>query len=106
MQEIKKGVKPVELIFKADSASKKDLVPILLENIPEFEFNESTDVERNVDGNYDVSIHVKGSIFTDEHGAIETFIKKLTHHAEALYEDTDYEFVHVEVCVDGIWFGR
>lgn len=31
---------------------------------------------------------------------------KLTHHAEGLYEDTDAEYVHVEVCEDGKWYGR
>ena len=31
---------------------------------------------------------------------------RLTHHAEGFYEDTDAEYVHVEVCVDGTWHGR
>ena len=31
---------------------------------------------------------------------------RLTHHAEGLYENTKFEFVHVEVCVDGEWYGR
>lgn len=31
---------------------------------------------------------------------------RLTHHAEGLYEDTDFEFVHVEVRCDGTWYGK
>lgn len=31
---------------------------------------------------------------------------RLTHHAEGFYEYTDAEYVHVEVCVDGKWYGR
>lgn len=31
---------------------------------------------------------------------------RLTHHAEFLYEDTGAEYVHVEVCIDGKWYGR
>lgn len=31
---------------------------------------------------------------------------RLTHHAEGFYECTDAEYVHVEVCVDGKWYGR
>ena len=33
-------------------------------------------------------------------------LKRLTHHAEGLYEDTELEYSHVEVFVDGIWFGK
>ena len=36
---------------------------------------------------------------------IDTLIR-LTHHAEGFYEDTDAEYVHVEVCVDNKWYGR
>ena len=31
---------------------------------------------------------------------------RLTHHAEALYEDSNIEYTHVEVCIDGVWYGR
>ena len=31
---------------------------------------------------------------------------RLTHHAEGFYECTNAEYVHVEVCVDGKWYGR
>ena len=31
---------------------------------------------------------------------------RLTHHAEGFYDDTDAEYVHVEVCVDCKWYGR
>lgn len=33
-------------------------------------------------------------------------IIRLTHHAEGIYEDTSAEYVHVEVCIDGKWYGR
>ena len=36
---------------------------------------------------------------------IDTLIR-LTHHAEGFYEDTDAEYVHVEVCINGTWYGR
>ena len=31
---------------------------------------------------------------------------RLTHHAEGFYEGTDAEYVHVEVCINGTWYGR
>lgn len=31
---------------------------------------------------------------------------RLTHHAEGLYENTNFENVHVEVCCDGKWYGK
>ena len=40
----------------------------------------------------------------DEHDMDE--IIRLTHHAEGFYEDTDAEYVHVEVCVNDKWYGR
>lgn len=36
---------------------------------------------------------------------MDTLIR-LTHHAEGFYDDTDAEYVHVEACVDGKWYGR
>lgn len=36
---------------------------------------------------------------------MDTLIR-LTHHAEGFYELTEAECVHVEVCVDGKWYGR
>lgn len=38
-------------------------------------------------------------------GDLDTLIR-LTHHAEGLYENTDAEYVHVEVCINGKWHGR
>lgn len=40
----------------------------------------------------------------DEHD-IDTLIR-LTHHAEGFYEQTDAEYVHVEVCINDKWYGR
>ena len=40
----------------------------------------------------------------DEHD-MDVLIR-FTHHAEGFYEGTDAEYVHVEVCVDGKWYGR
>ena len=39
-----------------------------------------------------------------EWGSEDEFIR-LTHHAEGLYENTSAEYVHVEVCLDGKWYG-
>ena len=33
-------------------------------------------------------------------------LAKLTHHAEAFYDENNFENVHVEVCIDDEWFGR
>lgn len=33
-------------------------------------------------------------------------LMKLTHHAEGFYDETDAEYVHVEVCVDNEWHGQ
>ena len=40
----------------------------------------------------------------DDHD-MDTLIR-LTHHAEGFYDDTNAEYVHVEVCIDGKWYGR
>ena len=42
-------------------------------------------------------------ILTDD--LVDQFVR-LTHHAECLYEDTNAEYVHVEVEIDGKWYGR
>ena len=31
---------------------------------------------------------------------------RLTHHAEGFYDDTDAEYVHVEVYINDKWYGR
>lgn len=31
---------------------------------------------------------------------------RLTHHAEGIYDVTGAEYVHVEVCIDGKWYGK
>lgn len=35
-----------------------------------------------------------------------TYCARLTRHAEGFYENTKLEYVHVEVCIDGKWFGK
>lgn len=35
----------------------------------------------------------------------EDEIIRLTHHAEGIYGETSAEYVHVEVCIDGKWYG-
>lgn len=36
---------------------------------------------------------------------IDTLIR-LTHHAEGFYDNTDAEYVHVEVYINDKWYGR
>ena len=35
-----------------------------------------------------------------------TELARLTHHAEGLYDETEFENVHVEVRLNGKWYGR
>lgn len=69
------------------------------ENYPEFSCEESSyrELPNNV---YRFNwIGAVGDEYADE-------IIRLTHHAEAIYEETEAEHVHVEVCVDGTWYGK
>lgn len=47
------------------------------------------------------TVYLKGLWIGDEGELV-----RLTHHAEGFYENTNFEYVHVEVCIDGEWFGR
>ena len=38
--------------------------------------------------------------------ATKNSIIRLTRHAEGIYEGTGAEYVHVEVCINGEWYGR
>lgn len=92
----------VEIIFEAEG-SREDLYQLYdnLEQYPEFIRDDSKE-----QCSYDVSTkNLQIKFFGIWLGDIEDCIK-LTHHAEGLYENTDFQFIHVEVCVDGKWHGR
>lgn len=75
------------------------------ENYPEFSSNmEEEDYEYNKDTEKFMLLWV--GKFDDELSEedVEELLR-LTHHAEGFYGETDAECVHVEVCVDGKWYG-
>lgn len=90
------------LIFKADGDSIDKALTNIRENYPEFIM--SNKIVTDIDSEYDVSFAVYGQIEDDENTIHE--MARLTHHAEGIYEDTEFEYVHVEVCIDGEWYGR
>lgn len=72
------------------------------ENYPEYSSNmEEDDYSYNEDTG-EFMLLWSGEIEEDE---FDNLIR-LTHHAEGFYEFTDAEYVHVEVCMDGKWYGR
>lgn len=76
------------------------------QNYPEFAYN--MEESHTYDGKTkDFQLLWTGNFTENElsESDMEGFCR-LTHHAEGLYEDTNVEYVHVEVCVNGTWFGR
>ena len=47
---------------------------------------------------------IQPSDINDFDNTINNFIK-MTHHAEGLYENTNLEYIHVEICIDDKWYG-
>lgn len=100
----------IKIVFEAKARSIDDITDLrnnFNENYPEFARNmnecenEYTYKDGMVhiawEGNFDKTFCNKDNI---------NELIRLTHHAEGLYEDTDLEYVHVEVFVDGVWYGR
>lgn len=93
----------IKILFNATTDNQQDVqnfLASLKNNYPELEDVESEELEYHKG---DFHTLVSCTMPTTE--SIDDIIR-LTHHAEALYEDTHFEYVHVEVCVDGTWYGR
>ena len=98
----------VEIIFEAAGTSED--LDVLYDNLdneyPMFKNDverETAEEKNNVDDkmNKYFKCHFYGVWIGDTDDLI-----RLTHHAEALYKDTGMEYVHVEVCLNGEWYGR
>ncbi len=101
-------INEAEIIFEADGTSKDltDLYNNLDNEYPEFK-NDSTRERLKEKKNDDTKMtkHFKCHFYGVWIGDTDEFIR-LTHHAEGLYDDTGMEHVHVEVCLNGKWYGR
>lgn len=95
----------IQILFNANTPNYDDADlwrSSLEENYPELENVEEKEYKYN-EKSGDFHTLVSCTMPTTEN--INDIIC-LTHHAEALYECTDFENVHIEVCVDGVWHGR
>ena len=90
----------IEIIFigQGNTNDAIEMQENLVSEYPEFTISET---QKKCDRNHVYTCHFIGTWVGDTDSVI-----RLTHHAEPLYNDTKFEYVHVEVCVDGIWHGR
>lgn len=86
------------VMFKADNDKNETAIENFEESYPEFDIKH---IVTDIDPNYDVAIAFYGEIDEDH----VNDIIRLTHHAEAIYEDTSFEYVHVEVCIGDERYG-
>lgn len=102
-------MKEVKIKFEAVGSKKTvaDICNNFCECYPEFSSNMEEEDYRYDDKTKEFMILWAGSFNDDELSSrdINTLIR-LTHHAEGFYEMTDAEFVHVEVFIDGEWYGK
>lgn len=84
--------------------TKRDICDVkenLVSNYTEFSGGPAKEAIRRYDSHSEIFIRFVGTWDGDVEDAV-----KLTHHAEALYENTSCEYVHVEVQLDDQWYGR
>lgn len=87
------------LIFESFNDDPDIAIQNLTKSYPEFKFD-MKDVGVLHVGNK-VTITISGYINKkNKNNMIE-----LIHHAEGIYENTKFECVHVEVFIDGVWYG-
>lgn len=88
-----------QIVFQAkgDEDDVSDVASAMISQYAEFEGKANIEVKD--DGNFEIKFDGLWLGETDD-------LIRMTHHAEALYEGTDCEYVHVEVCADGEWYGR
>lgn len=99
--DVEEEIHTVEIIFEANG-SNEDL-RTMYSNLDEYytEFTNDNSKEEYVKKDGRHHCHFYGTWV----GNIDE-CRRFTHHAEGLYENTGLEHVHVEVCIDGEWFGR
>lgn len=102
------SINEAEIIFEAVGTSEDldDLYNNLDNEYPEFknDFEREELEEKNNDDDKMTKCfkcHFYGIWLGDTDELI-----RLTHHAEGLYDQTGMEYVHVEVCLNGKWYGR
>lgn len=90
----------VEIVFEANGTSD-DLRELYsnIDNIEEFTNSYEKEEFREENGLYRCVF--RGKYLGDINDVI-----KLTHHGESLYENTNFEYVHIEVKVGGKWYGK
>lgn len=96
----------IELVIVTEGTDDdyKDMLNNLDTQYPEFICdydNEQVDEKHISKSKVEFTAHFKGLWNGPEEDCA-----RLTHHAEGLYEDTRLENTHVEVCIDGTWYGR
>ena len=84
-----------------------DICRNFCENYPEFSCNMEEEDYKYNKKTKEFMLLWSGEFEDDELSEYDMHtLIRLTHHAEGLYECTDSEYVHVEVCVNGKWHGR
>lgn len=102
-------MKNIKILFEAVGTRETvdDIYNNFCENYPEFSVNMT---EEEYDFNEETGqfkVLWEGDFEDNELDDDDMYeLVRLTHHAEGFYEDTDAEYVHVEVCIDGKWYGR
>ena len=92
----------VEIVFEAVKTAETN-IEMFYENLNNYRnlmVKNTTSVYSDFDDNT-VRIYIDGIWIGDMDKCI-----RLTHHAEDLYENTGFEYVHVEVCINGEWYGK
>lgn len=98
----KKKYHKIKIYFSALASNKNDLNTLysnLNECYPEFNIKKKTVNWKD----RDLSVLFTGKM--EQTSDNYNNLCKLTHHAEALYDCTMFEHVHVAICIDNKWFG-
>ena len=102
-------MKKIKIKFEAVGSTNTvdDIYNNFCEGYPEFSSNMEEEDYKYNKKTKEFMILWSGEFEDDElsENDMDTLIR-LTHHAEGLYECTDAEYVHVEVYVNGKWYGR
>ena len=98
----------IKILFQAVGTvnTVDDVCNNFYENYPKFSTNMEEEDYKYNKKTKEFTLLWAGDFEDDEleEDDMDTLIR-LTHHAEGFYEMTEAEFVHVEVCVNGEWYG-
>ena len=101
-------MKEIKIKFEAvgNKNTVDDICNNFYENYPEFSSNMEEEDYKYKSKTKKFMLLWAGEFEDDEldDRDMDTLLR-LTHHAEGFYEGTNAEYVHVEVCVDGTWYG-